>query len=252
MGSLHDGHLSLVHHVRTMTDVVVVSIFVNPTQFGADEDFGRYPREMTRDADMLIAEDVDYLFAPEADEIYPPGPGTFVEVANLSTRLEGACRPGHFRGVATVVLKLLEIVRPTVAAFGQKDAQQAVIVKRMVRDLMLDTEIEILSTQRDEDGVALSSRNRYLSDDERRAARAIPRALEGAAEAVSSGETDPDKVVERAREILEDEPLLRVEYLELVDPEFLQPLTEIGGDMLLVLAVFAGGTRLIDNAIIEA
>lgn len=252
MGSLHDGHLSLVHHVRAMTDVVVVSIFVNPTQFGAGEDFDSYPRELTRDADMLIAENVDYLFAPEANEIYPPGPSTFVEVADLSTRLEGACRPGHFRGVATVVLKLFEIVRPTVAAFGQKDAQQAVIIRRMVRDLMLDTEIQVLPIQRDEDGVALSSRNRNLSSDERRAARAIPRSLDAATEAVSSGETDPDKVVGTVRDILEEEPLLRVEYVELVDPELLQPLTEIGGKMLLVVAVFAGSTRLIDNVIIES
>jgi pantoate--beta-alanine ligase len=247
MGYLHEGHLGLVRRVKEVVDETVVSIFVNPAQFGATEDLSRYPRDLARDTDLLIAEGVDYLFAPEVDEMYPKGPGTFVEVADLSNRLEGASRPGHFRGVTTVVMKLFEIIRPTVAAFGQKDAQQAVIVQRMVRDLMLDVEILVLPTARDDDDVALSSRNVYLSPEERKSARSIPRALRACADAVEAGESDPDAVRAIGREILEAEPLLRIDYFELVDAEYLRPASEIAGDLLLVAAVYAGATRLLDN-----
>lgn len=247
MGSLHEGHLSLVRRAKEISDVVVVSIFVNPEQFGPTEDLDAYPRDLTSDTDMLIAEGVDYLFAPEPIDIYPKGPRTYVEVADLSTRLEGASRPGHFRGVTTVVLKLFEVVRPTLAAFGQKDAQQAVIIRRMVRDLMLDVEIHVLPIVRDEDGVALSSRNRNLSDTERRAARAIPRALRAAEKAIEDGERDPVKLVHDIRRVIEREDILRIDYVELVDAEVLTPAIEMAGDLLLVVAVYAGATRLLDN-----
>ncbi len=250
MGYLHDGHLSLIRRVKDVADVTVVSVFVNPTQFAPHEDFARYPRDLARDADLCVAEGVDYLFAPETSEMYPRGACTYVEVEGLSRLLEGASRPGHFRGVATVVLKLFEIVKPHVAAFGQKDAQQAIIVQRMVRDLMLDVEILVLPTVRDEDGVALSSRNVYLSPEERRAARAIPRALEEAGRRVAQGERDAEALVARVREVLEGEPLLRVDYVALVDMT-LQPVREMKGEMLLALAVYAGRTRLIDNAILR-
>lgn len=251
MGYLHEGHLSLVRRVKELSDLVAVSIFVNPAQFGPLEDFERYPRDLARDADLCIAEGVDYIFAPENEEMYPPGASTFVEVAGLSSRLEGASRPGHFRGVATVVLKLFEIVQPAVAAFGQKDAQQAILIQRMVKDLMLNVEILVLPIVRDADGVALSSRNVRLSAEERRSGRAIPRALEAARRAVAEGVRDPAKVVLAARQILDAEPLLRVDYVELVDGSELKPVTSLEGEMLLAVAVFAGDTRLIDNTVIR-
>ncbi|MBD3868483.1 MAG: pantoate--beta-alanine ligase [Acidobacteria bacterium] len=247
MGSLHDGHLALVRRMKQLSDVVVVSIFVNPAQFGPDEDYREYPRQLTRDTDLLIAEGVDYVFSPEPDEIYPEGPATYVEVEDLSTRLEGASRPGHFRGVTTVVMKLLQIVRPTLAAFGQKDAQQAVIVRRMIDNLFLGTELLILPIVRDEDDVALSSRNANLSSGERRSARAIYRGLFAARAAVEAGERDPEAVVRAAREVVEAEEVLRVDYLELVDGELLRPVPAVEGRMLLVAAVYAGSTRLLDN-----
>jgi pantoate--beta-alanine ligase len=248
MGSLHEGHVSLIEAVNKLADVVVATIFVNPTQFGPNDDFERYPRDLTRDADICVANDVDYLFTPELDDIYPPGPRTYVEVTELSDRLEGASRPGHFRGVTTVVLKLFEIARPHVAAFGQKDAQQAIIIQRMAKDLMLDVELLTLPTVRDEDGLALSSRNRYLSAEERQAAGAIPQALEAARQLVADGQTQPEAVLAAARGVLENESLLRIDYLELVEEESLSPVASIEGEVLLLLAVHCGPTRLIDNA----
>jgi len=247
MGFLHDGHLRLVRRVRAAVDLTVVSVFVNPTQFGPGEDFARYPRDLARDADLLAAEGVDVLFAPDAGEIYPPGSVTVVDVPGLSETLEGRSRPGHFRGVATVVTKLLAAVTPHVAAFGQKDAQQTLVVRRLVRDLLLDVEILVVPTARDEDGVALSSRNVFLSADERRAARAIPRALDAARAALLGGERDGEAIVRAARAPLEAEPLLRVDYVALVDVERLRPLERAEGEMLLAVAAFAGSTRLIDN-----
>ena len=252
MGYLHEGHLSLVREARARADVVVVSIFVNPTQFGPNEDLARYPRDLERDVAMLSKEGVDLVFAPEANEIYPAGARTFVEVEGLSDRLEGASRPGHFRGVATVVTKLFEIVRPEVAVFGQKDAQQALVIRRMVRDLIIDVEVVVAPTKRDEDGVALSSRNVYLSADERRAAGAIPRALAAARRALAQGERDPERIVAAARAVLDAEPLLRLDYLALVDAETLDPLERARGEMLLAVAVFAGKTRLIDNEVLAS
>jgi pantoate--beta-alanine ligase len=251
MGYLHEGHLSLVRRVKDLSDVVVVSVFVNPTQFGPEEDFGRYPRDLARDTDLCVAEGVDYIFAPEAGEMYPRGSSTFVEVEDLSSRLEGESRTGHFRGVTTVVLKLFEIVKPDVAAFGQKDAQQAIVIQRMARDLMLDVEILVVPIVRDEDQVALSSRNAYLSDEERRAARAIPRSLQAAEELLAGGERSAQAVIARVREVLDEEPMLRIERIDLVDPLRLEVLEELTSEALLAVAVFAGRTRLIDNTLLR-
>ena len=252
MGALHEGHLSLVRRVKAHADLTVVSIFVNPTQFGPAEDFTRYPRDLPHDADVLAREGVDILFAPEPDEMYPPGAATFVEVAGLSDKLEGKSRPGHFRGVATVVTKLFEIVAPHVAAFGQKDAQQTIVIKTLVRDLLLNVEVLVLPTKREEDGVAMSSRNALLTSDERRAARAIPRALEAARAALEAGERDAGRILAAAKAVIGDEPLLRIDYVELVDAERLDPVPKAQGDMLLAVAVFAGATRLIDNIVLRS
>jgi pantoate--beta-alanine ligase len=251
MGALHEGHLSLVREARKFSEVVVLSIFVNPTQFNEHSDFEHYPRDLTRDADLCIAEGVDYIFAPEAPEMYPAGPGTWVEVADLSHRIEGASRPGHFRGVATVVLKLFNIVQPAVAAFGRKDAQQLAVIKRMVRDLMVDVEILECDTVREGDGLALSSRNVKLSPAERESARAIPRALAAAERAVADGESTADEVAAAARAVLEAEPGLRIDYVTLVDGK-LQAAERLAGEGLLLVAAWAGETRLIDNVALRA
>jgi len=254
MGALHQGHLSLVRHVRARSDVTVVSIFVNPTQFGPGEDLARYPRNLQRDCELLAAEHVDLVFTPTAASMYPDGSRTFVEVAGMSDTLEGRSRPGHFRGVTTVVAKLFGIVAPHVAAFGQKDAQQAVILRRMVADLMMPVEVEILPTCRDTDGVALSSRNVYLSPEERRAARAIPAGLDAAKAAWQAGEREPAVLVAAARASIDREPLLRMDYVALVGADNLEPATraqaEAGTALLLAMAVFAGTTRLIDNTLL--
>lgn len=252
MGYLHKGHLELIRDIDEVADVVVVSIFVNPTQFGPGEDYERYPRDLARDVDLCIDEGVDYLFTPAVNDIYPPGPRTYVEIPELSDRLEGASRKGHFRGVATVVLKLLQIVRPHVAGFGQKDAQQAILVQRMVKDLMLDVELRIVPTVREEDGLAMSSRNRYLSAEERRAASAIPRARQAARETLAEGKTRAEELTAAARAVLEAEPLLRTDYVEVVSPDSLTPLASVETEALLVLAVYCGETRLIDNERLEA
>jgi len=252
MGALHEGHLSLVRRVKAQADLVVVSIFVNPTQFNSNEDLANYPRNLPGDADVLAREGVDVLFAPEPEEIYPPGAKTFVEVAGLSDKLEGKSRPGHFRGVATVVTKLFAIVEPHVAAFGQKDAQQVLVIKSLVRDLMFSVEVLVLPTKREEDGVAMSSRNALLTPEQRRAAAAIPRALEAAKSALSAGERDAGRILAAAREVLEEEPILKIDYLELVDTERLDPVPKAQGELLLALAAFAGTTRLIDNIVLRS
>lgn len=247
MGYLHEGHLSLVRACRQEADSTVVSIFVNPIQFGPREDFHRYPRDLERDRSLLEKEGVDILFYPSAEEMYPVGFRTYVEVTGLQDVLCGRSRPGHFRGVATVVLKLFNIVSPDVAFFGQKDAQQAVIIRRMVRDLDLDVEIKVRPIVRDADGLALSSRNTYLSAEERRAALAIPRSLEEAAAMIEGGERRAGVIIERMRAILAAEPLLRIDYVEIVDPEELTPREMIDGEALVAVAVYCGQTRLIDN-----
>ena len=247
MGYLHEGHLSLVRESKKRAGVTVVSIFVNPTQFGPNEDFKKYPRDLEKDSAYLGAADVDGLFYPDAAEIYPLGYRTYVEVEGLQDRLCGRSRPGHFRGVATVVLKLFDIVAPDYAFFGAKDAQQILIIKRMAADLDLDVEVVTCPLLREPDGLALSSRNAYLTPEERKAALALSTSLRWAERAVEAGERDAVRLVAGIRSILESEPLARIDYVEAVDPETLQPVAELRGGVLVALAVIFGATRLIDN-----
>lgn len=252
MGSLHDGHLSLVRRSRELADLVVASIFVNPKQFGPSEDFDQYPRDLARDADLCLQEGVDYLFAPEPEDIYPSGFRTAVEVMGLSTMWEGTSRPGHFNGVATVVLKLFNVVRPHFAFFGQKDFQQTVVLKRMVRDLNLDVEMVICPTVRHEDGLAMSSRNAYLAPEQRKAATVLFRALEEVRMAVEErGLRDPREAEAMLRRVLEAEPLARVDYAAIVNPEDLERLERIERECVGILAVHVGPTRLIDNMVMR-
>jgi pantoate--beta-alanine ligase len=253
MGALHEGHLRLVERTREFADRVVVSIFVNPTQFGPSEDFNRYPRTLEEDTRRCEAAGVDLLFVPEPREIYPNGAdSTFVEVPGLSSVLEGAIRPGHFRGVATVVLKLFEIVQPDVAVFGQKDFQQQLLIRRMVEDLRLAVEIRTIPTVREPDGLAMSSRNRYLDADQRQAAAVLFRALERAREAVVGGETDADRIRQILRSTVESQQGVELEYAEVADAGSLEPLRSIlaDGRGVALLAARVGTTRLIDNAIL--
>ena len=251
MGALHDGHLSLVRAARAECQLVVASIFVNPTQFGPNEDFRRYPRSLDDDRKKLEDAGVDYLFMPEAAEIYPPGFRTWVNVEGLSERLEGRVRPGHFRGVATIVLKLLELVQPQKAFFGRKDAQQARIIRQMARDFHLDSEIVVCPIVREPDGLAMSSRNAYLNPVERRAATILFRALETARASILRGERDALRVVSLMRDTLRTEPLASQDYVELVDEDTLEPVTRLRGKCLALLAARVGSTHLIDNLLIE-
>jgi pantoate--beta-alanine ligase len=247
MGALHAGHLSLVRLARGRVTKVVASVFVNPTQFGPNEDFNRYPRQPEKDGAMLEEAGCDLLFLPDVATIYPPGNATFVEPAGAAEGLEGACRPGHFRGVATVVCALFNLVRADVAVFGEKDAQQLAVIRQMVRDLHLPVEIVPGPTVREADGLAMSSRNAYLSPEERRAAAVLHRSLRAAEAAIGGGERRGEAVRERLREVLNTEPLARVEYAEVVDAESFQPVETLRGRLVLPLAVRIGGTRLIDN-----
>jgi pantoate--beta-alanine ligase len=247
MGALHAGHLSLVRLARGRASKVVASVFVNPAQFGPNEDFNRYPRQPEKDAGLLEEAGCDLLFLPDVDTIYPPGHATFVEPAGAAEGLEGACRPGHFRGVATVVCALFNLVRADVAVFGEKDAQQLAVIRQMVRDLHLPIEILPGPTFREADGLAMSSRNAYLSPEERRAATVLHRSLRAAEAAVGQGERRGDAVRGRLREVLNTEPLAQVEYAEVVDAESFQPVETLRGRLVLPLAVRIGGTRLIDN-----
>jgi len=247
MGYLHEGHLSLVRESKRRADVTVVSIFVNPAQFGPNEDFKKYPRDLEKDSAYLKKGGVDFLFCPAAAEIYPPGYRTYVEVRGLQDRLCGKSRPGHFQGVATVVLKLFDIVGPDYAFFGAKDAQQVLIIGKMAADLDLGVEVVTCPLVREPDGLALSSRNAYLSPEERKAALVLSISLRWAERAISAGERDAAKVISGIRAAIEAEPLARVDYVETVDPVNLEPIAEIRGDVLIALAVFIGSTRLIDN-----
>src|SRR3954451_4518278 len=222
MGALHEGHLSLVREARQMCDIVVVSVFVNPAQFGPNEDFVQYPRNLTKDTALLTDYNVDYIFAPTAEEMYPKGYATYVTVEGISEQLEGAARPGHFRGVATVVTVLLNTIRPDFAFFGQKDAQQSLVIKRLVRDLAFDTEIVVLPTVREESGLALSSRNVYLNDEERKAALVLYRALGRAKEMYKSGERSGHRIAEMIRQTIEAEPRARTDYVSVADAETLE------------------------------
>ena len=257
MGALHEGHLSLVRAAVAAHKPVVVSIFVNPTQFGPKEDFARYPRQLDKDAAMLESAGADYLFAPEASDIYPAGFRTHVDVEGLSDRMEGRIRPGHFRGVTTVVLKLLEIVQPQAAFFGRKDAQQARILTQMARDLNLDAEISVQPIVRESDGLAMSSRNAYLSAEERRAALSLSRALTAAANTIKSGERNAGIIEQAAQTVMAAEPLVKPDYVELVSEENFEPVTLLGRSCLLLIAASVGNpketkqpTRLIDNLLV--
>ena len=251
MGALHEGHLSLIRAAQTRCQPVIVSIFVNPKQFGPAEDFTKYPRTLEADVAKLTSLGMDTLFAPGPAEIYPDSFRTYVHVEGLSERLEGRSRPGHFRGVTTVVLKLLEIVQPHFAYFGRKDAQQARIVRQMARDLNLDAEIVVCPIVREPDGLAMSSRNAYLRPDERRAATVLHRALDAARHEIAAGERDALRLQATMRKVLDAEPLATVDYAEIVDAESFEPVTRLRRAALALLAVFLGSTRLIDNMLIE-
>jgi pantoate--beta-alanine ligase len=251
MGALHAGHMSLVHAAKAECQLVIASIFVNPTQFGPKEDFQKYPRTLDADSRQLDGAGVDFLFAPEAAQMYPPGFRTWVNVEGLSDRLDGRSRPGHFRGVTTIVLKLLEIVQPQKAFFGRKDAQQARIIQQMARDLHLDTEIVVCPIVREAGGLAMSSRNAYLNLAERQAATALYRALDGARREIERGERDALRLIAAMREVLCAESLVEPEYVEFVDAETLEGLTRLRGACLAMLAARVGATRLIDNLLIE-
>ena len=252
MGALHEGHLSLVREARRMCDVVVVSVFVNPTQFGPDEDFEHYPRDLTKDTALLTDYNVDYIFAPTVEEMYPKGSSTYVNVQGLSKPLEGASRPGHFRGVATVVTILLNTVRPDFAFFGQKDAQQALVIRRLVKDLAFDTEIVILPIVREDSGLAISSRNLYLTPEEKGSAAVIHRALVQAKHTFKEGERSAARIADVVRSTIETEPRARLDYVSVTDAETLEPLERIDErPTLIAVAAYIGKTRLIDNVILN-
>jgi len=251
MGALHEGHLSLVRAARARCDAVAASIFVNPMQFGPTEDFSKYPRSFERDREMLEAEGVELLFAPSVEEMYPKGAVTFVTVEGLSGKLCGRSRPTHFRGVTTVVSKLFHIVQPDIAFFGQKDAAQAVIVKKMVRDLDLPVEIAVCPIVREADGLAMSSRNAYLDAEQRTSATVLHRALVQVQSLAGKGERRAAALIEAAQHVFREEPAVRVDYLEIVDTETLDPVTDVSGGALVAVAAFVGTTRLIDNVVLS-
>lgn len=254
MGALHEGHLSLIRIAKSRADRTVVSIFVNPTQFGPSEDYSRYPRNTDEDLAMCEAEGVDAVFLPSVNEMYPEGYSSYVEVHGLTEGLCGRFRPGHFRGVTTIVTKLFNATRPHFAVFGMKDAQQFFVIKRMTRDLDFGIDIVPGPTIREPDGLAMSSRNRYLSEEERAEAPVLYRALLVGKELVEQkGIRDPSEIMkEMKRFIAEESSLVRVQYIEIVDTERLAPVSEIRGEVLLAIAAFIGETRLIDNLILEA
>ena len=251
MGALHEGHLSLVRAAQKQCKPVAVSVFVNPKQFGPKEDLNKYPRQLEADQGLLESLGVEYLFAPSAAEMYPPGFGTYVNVEGISEVLEGRSRPGHFRGVTTVVLKLLEIVGPRFAYFGRKDAQQARVVEGMVADLNLNAEIVICPIVREADGLAISSRNAYLKPEERRAATVLNRALRAAQFEIERGERDAAGLTSTMRRVLDAEPLASTDYAAVVNAECFEPVVRLRRRCYLLLAVFIGTTRLIDNLFVE-
>jgi pantoate--beta-alanine ligase len=252
MGALHAGHMALVGRAKKECSAVYASIFLNPTQFGPNEDLSKYPRPLEADVEKLANSGVDGLFLPSAEEMYPAGFSTYLHVEGISERLEGKSRPGHFRGVATVVLKLFEIVQPNYAYFGRKDAQQVCIIQKMVRDLNLDVELVICPTVREPDGLARSSRNEYLSPEERRAAGVLFRALQAAEMDLSAGVKDTLELQRTMRQILESEPKARVDYAEIVEAGTFEPVVRVEGRCYALLAVRIGNTRLIDNMLIQA
>lgn len=250
MGALHEGHLSLVRAARASCDAVAASIFVNPTQFGPNEDLAKYPRTFDRDRELLEREGVELLFAPSVEEMYPAGAVTWVTVERLSDKLDGRSRPGHFRGVATVVAKLFHVVEPDAAFFGQKDAAQVAVIRRMVRDLNLPVQIMVCPIVREPDGLAMSSRNAYLNPEQRKQALILHRSLARMQELADAGERNAGKLMAAGREELAREKSVRLDYLEIVDPDTLDPLPDISGGALAAVAAFVGSTRLIDNILL--
>jgi pantoate--beta-alanine ligase len=251
MGALHEGHLSLVRAARKSSDMVAASIFVNPTQFGPSEDFSKYPRNLENDSVLLEREGVDLVFAPSAEEMYPEGAVTWVIVEGLSERLCGKSRPGHFRGVSTVVSKLFHIVEPDAAYFGQKDAAQVAIVRRMVRDLNMPVAIEVCPIVREPDGLAMSSRNAYLGPDERKSAHVLNRSLTEPRKVFETGERDSAKLIAAAKREFASEPAVQLDYFEIVDPDTLEAEPVITKQVLVAVAAIVGKTRLIDNILLE-
>ena len=250
MGALHEGHLSLVKAAKAQSDFVAVSIFVNPTQFGPNEDFARYPRSFERDCQLLEVEGVHAVFAPAVAEMYPGGEATTVMVHGISEKLCGRSRPGHFHGVATVVSKLFHIVEPDCAFFGQKDAAQVAVIRRMVRDLDMRAEIMVCPIVREADGLALSSRNAYLDAEQRKTALVLSRSLREIEQAFGSGERRVAKLIEIGQALFRQTPAARLEYLEIVDPDTLDPVPQVAKRSLVAVAAFVGGTRLIDNVLL--
>ena len=251
MGFLHEGHLSLMQQARKQSDHVVVSIFVNPKQFGPDEDFKKYPRDIKRDEELARECGVDVLFYPKEEDMYPPDFATYVNVEKLNGRLCGKSRPDHFRGVTTVVLKLFEIVKPDIAYFGQKDCQQAFIIKKMIEDLNLDVTLKILPIVREDDGLAMSSRNTYLTPIERRDALFLHKSLELARELIDSGEKDAKTIIGKMKALSGQAKALKIEYISIVDTKTLKDLSRIRGEAIVAIAAHSGKTRLIDNIIVE-
>jgi pantoate--beta-alanine ligase len=251
MGALHEGHLSLVRAARASCGVVAASIFVNPTQFGPAEDLAKYPRSFERDCELLEREGVELVFAPSVEEMYPAGAVTWVTVEGLSDKLDGRSRPGHFRGVTTVVAKLFHVVEPDAAFFGQKDAAQVAIIRRMVRDLNLPVEIVVCPIVREADGLAMSSRNAYLDGEQRKRALVLHRSLVRVQELVDAGERDVGRLMAAGREEFARENSVRLDYFEIVDAETLDGLESVSGGALVAVAAFVGNTRLIDNVLLR-
>ncbi len=251
MGALHAGHLSLVRASKAQCDAVAVSIFVNPTQFGPSEDFARYPRSFESDCAALEKEGVDIVFAPTVEEMYPKGETTWVTVEGLSEKLDGRSRPGHFRGVTTVVAKLFHVIEPDAAFFGQKDAAQVAVIRRMVRDLNLPVEVVVCPIVREDDGLAMSSRNRYLSAEERQRALVLHRSLLQAEKDFRAGQRDAARLSEVGRAVIAQEPQVRLDYFEIVDPESLEPVDSISQPALVAVAAYVWSTRLIDNVVLN-
>jgi pantoate--beta-alanine ligase len=250
MGALHEGHLSLVRTAKSQCDIVAVSLFVNPTQFGPVEDLARYPRPFERDCELLEKEGVAILFAPLVDEMYPKGEGSWVVVEGLSDKLDGRSRPGHFRGVTTVVAKLFHIIEPDAAFFGQKDAAQCAVIRRMVRDLNFPVEVIVCPIVRELDDLAMSSRNAYLSPEERQRALVLQRSLKKVEESFRTGEKEASNLTAAAREVFAQEPHVRLDYFEIVDPATLDPVERVSQQTLVAVAAYVGTTRLIDNVVL--
>jgi pantoate--beta-alanine ligase len=250
MGALHEGHLSLMRVAKASCAIVAASIFVNPTQFGPSEDLAKYPRTFEQDRGLLEKEGVDFLFAPSVEEMYPPGATTWVTVEELSGKLDGRSRPGHFRGVTTIVAKLFHVIEPDTAFFGQKDAAQAAIIRRMVRDLNFSVEIVICPIVREPDGLALSSRNAYLNPQQREQAPVLYRSLMRVKDLVKAGKSDAERLIAAAKETIAAEPEVRLDYFEIVDPDSLDRVNNVSRGALVAVAAFVGTTRLIDNILL--